>query len=326
MRAHVSEVSVLQAGADRRLCFFAVFSLALHVLWIGMAFRAIANTNIRFEAEAPRLIGSTFEIELEERGYEERPLVPSLQEAKGSEEPAVAELQPKQVTVAKEETKSASTVNQAQVVEIEPERAVAKRPESPPIQAGAGSEKAQATVAAGSDAPAVGDKGNAAEDQAAVGTYGEEGQLAIRSQLRRSFIKTLPLAAKLDPVWLELDDGELEGAAFELSLGESGQLESVRVVSGTPHPALLSAALKNRAFLVRGRFKIQEKAGARNIVIQLRATVSTRATDQQQLAENKVVALGLRVDPLDKSAEPTGAYFRYDNGRHIEFTIKPNDD
>jgi len=69
VRAHVSEVSVLQAGADRRLCFFAVFSLALHVLWIGMAFRAIANTNITFEAEAPRLIGSTFEIESEERGH-----------------------------------------------------------------------------------------------------------------------------------------------------------------------------------------------------------------------------------------------------------------
>lgn len=279
-----------------------------------MALWTMAKTNIEFEAEPPRLIGSTFEIELEEREHEEHPFAPS-------------ELQPQPAPVTtKQETKLASTLKQAQAVESAHEQAETKRPESPSVQAPAASDVAQTSASAGSDARAVGDKGGAAEGQASFGAYGEEGQLAIRSQLRRSFIKTLPLAAKLDPAWLELDDGELEGAAFELSLDANGQLESVRVVSGTPHPALLSAALKNRAFLVRGRFKIQEKTGARNIVIQLQAAVSTRATDQQQLEENKVVALGLRVDPLDKSAEPTGAYFRYDNGRHIEFMIKPIDE
>ena len=240
--------------------------------------------------EAPRFFGSTFELEVETS--EEQPITnpaprPKLDAAEAAERaPAL-----------NDERVSQHLKTNASLVEDAPV------PKSRALGQNSGSQSIPS------------------EQRSASGSYGEEGQTEIRSQLRRAFIKTLPLAAKLDPSWLELDDGEIEGAVIELTLDQNGQLESVRARSGTPHPALLRAAVKNRAFLSRGRFKIQEQAGIRKLLIKLHATISTKHPDDSALVENKVIALGLRVDPRDKTAEPTGAYFTYDNGRHVEFAI-----
>jgi len=126
----------------------------------------------------------------------------------------------------------------------------------------------------------------------------------------------LPLAAKLDPSWLSLPAMSLGRGRFVLRLNEQGQLTSVEVRSGDAHPALVRAMQKNRAFLGIRRFAAASSPGERSVVVEVSGKVSQKAA--QANAEDKVIALGVRVDPQDPQAEPRGAYFTYGNGQHVE--------
>lgn len=145
--------------------------------------------------------------------------------------------------------------------------------------------------------------------------YGQEGKEGAPAQLRRAFIKMLPLAAKLDESWLSLPAMSLGRGRFVLRLNDQGQLASVDLRSGDAHPALVRAMQKNRAFLGTRRFA-SNTPGERSVVVDVSGSVSQRS--QQDSAEGKVIALGVRVDPLDPQAEPRGAYFTYDSGNHVE--------
>lgn len=297
--------------------------MLLHGLMISVARWSGAASEASHALEPPRFFGSTFEINVEPnedpptatagaetflKRTENEAQAREAESKQGLSDPSIANptQQPKLVKAEvaerapklKESNDVSSPVEQKTLFERTPE------PKGPALSQNNGP-------------PAPG-----SEQQLSSGAYGAEGQTEIRSQLRRAFIKTLPLAAKLDPSWLELDDGEIQGAVFELTLDQNGQLESVRCRSAAPHPALLRAAIKNRGFLVRGRFKIQDKSGVRKLLIHLGVVISTKGTDEEALVENKVTALGLRVDPHNKMAEPTGAYFTYDNGRHVELEMR----
>ncbi len=179
-----------------------------------------------------------------------------------------------------------------------------------PAASGAGVQSSAPPTPPGSRSPA--------------GSYGEEGDPGAASSLRRAFVKTLPLAAKLDPTWQTIEDGDLGSLIVGLELGPQGQLERVLNQSGSAHPALFRAAQKNRVFLAAGRFLVDEGKHGRTLLVRLGGRVTHRAPSTDH-AQDKVVALGVRVDPDDRRAEPTGAYFTLGSGLHVEFTVAPMD-
>lgn len=181
-------------------------------------------------------------------------------------------------------------------------------------QRGASEDAPSPSVAQAAASPPT---GNASSPRGAT-AYGQEGKEGAPAQLRRAFIKTLPLAAKLDPGWLGLPAMSLGRGRFVLRLNEQGQLTSVDVRSGDAHSALVRAMQKNRAFLGLRRFASAKVPGERSIVVDVSGQVSQKAP--QLDAEGKVIALGVRVDPQDPQAEPRGAYFTYDTGQHVELS------
>jgi hypothetical protein len=285
-----------------------------------------------------QLIGSTFEIELENKSVESlltespaappsepvaepnvaAPSEPTLSESVlRAAEPSIPEpnVDEQKDTEAsrKESSDRAATPSQAsptRPVSLVEKPSVVEKPVSPAITSAPRLSPSQQQAGTG---------------RAFGGVYGAEGESGAPSQLRRAFLKTLPLAAKLDPAWLSLTAGELGSLVILLTLDEGGRLIKIEQRSGQAHPSLLRAAQKNQVFLKTGHFMVAESNGKRQLLIRLRARVEQHVASEGRSkdpeAEVKVVALGVRIDPSDRSSEPTGAYFTFGNGQHVEFEL-----
>ena len=286
-------------------------SLAVHTACVAWAL--VRSATLAEESAAPpRFFGTSFDIQVVDFAEPDQP-APLALPASASQltapvaPPAVAPTEPMPPEFAPPELAPSGParheLGQSSVVPPAPPRSQPRT-------------SSQASASAETNAP-----GSAAVFGSS-GTFGETGEEQAPSELRRAFIKTLPLAAKLDAEWLSAELGALESVVVEVEVDETGRVQSIVPRSGDSSGPLARAASKNRLFLGRGRYVLHDESGARRLLLRLAGRISQNAPSAEAEPESKVVALGLRVNPSDKTAEPTGAYFTYDNGRHIELLMQ----
>lgn len=178
-------------------------------------------------------------------------------------------------------------------------------------------EPAAAHAPSGQQAPSA--QQAPAQSASPQGAYGASGLPAGVMQLRPAFVKTLPLAAKSDPAWLELPLGPAGKVDFVLRISDDHRLEGIEVLErpGLPVPEALRRLLSvNRNFLLRGRFAIDTsgRRGAQRLRLQARVLQSEPDSERPEAeGVNRLGQLG--------GSEPTGAYFTYYSGRRIEFEV-----
>ncbi len=326
------------------LCPWAMLSLAVHLVLIG-------GLTQRFQDELPeafaprqssaRLVGSSFEVQVEVDAPDRKPAPAASSTDRPSSPTKDAPPVPYSSLSSGRVPAQLATSPRSPSPRRDPSPAV------PPISAGRSSSRVprppvKSTFRDASAPPSASDvlspptKGtsdsvstrtpsvptSSSTVASSAGPYGVEGKREALSQLRRAFIKTLPLAAKLDPIWLSLKSGDLGSFVLRLSLDEHGRLETVEAIEGEAHPALLRAAVKNRVFLGSRRFLIGASSKGGTLDLRLGGAVSSRDPSAAG-AENNVVALGVRIDPRNRNAEPKGAYFTFDSGLHVELRIQP---
>lgn len=150
-----------------------------------------------------------------------------------------------------------------------------------------------------------------------TGAYGQEGTAQARASLFAAFVRTLPLAGKLLPGWLDQPVGQKSKILVELRVDGTGRLREVELIRGDTKSLLARTALKNEAFLSHGIFAIRGEQGGQ-LLIELSSEVEEREPSSEEDASGRVVALGQRIAESPPGKPPTGAYFTYGNGRHIE--------
>jgi hypothetical protein len=160
-----------------------------------------------------------------------------------------------------------------------------------------------------------------APDSASDGAYGEAApDSGERLDLFSAFLKTLPLAAKTFVAFSRLPAGPLGRVEFTLTIDETHKLSPItlnREDENAPPSLLEQAVLMNRQFLVSGRFQIPTSSRIGRARFALTATVQKRKPDDSDdQSSGGVRAFGLR-----GGTRPTGAYFTYFSGQHIELEM-----
>lgn len=153
-------------------------------------------------------------------------------------------------------------------------------------------------------------------------SYGAEGAAAGRLSLLRSFIKILPLAAKLLPGWLDADLGSQAKVLAELRVSGEGELISIEILKGDKSQLVAQSIRRSQVFLRSGRF-VGAAGMVNTLLVSVRGTISMKPSNEDPDAAGKVIALGQRTDPAHPAAPPTGAYFTFGSGRHVELEVEP---
>jgi len=324
-------------SANRRTALAAAFcfSFALHGL-LYFVLKAQKPSLPRLEVTNSALFGATFEIDT----------VPSSAEARGdgangaTNEPGAvgavgAESEGGAEAEAPSEAQGPDKVDASESAPAEekkptpPPKAIPKPSSaapSPPINPPAPAPTEGASASPSPRAPSSASAPTAAssppgtsgsEPNPSSGAYGQQGVARARASLFAAFVRTLPLAGKLLPAWLDAPLDEKQKVLVELRVDASGHLHEIEIVRGDTKSVLARTALKNEAFLSRGTFAIQgEREG--QMLIELSSEIQQRAPSEEEDAATKVVSLGQRIPDSAPGQPPTGAYFTYGNGRHIE--------
>lgn len=150
--------------------------------------------------------------------------------------------------------------------------------------------------------------------------YGAEGLPSGVVELRAAFIKTLPLAAKSDPTWLELPLGDAGQVDVVLRISPDHALEEIQinVPPGREVPEYLQRMIRiNRSYLLRGRFAVDTtgKTGVQRLRILAQIVQGEPDRDTPDApGVNRLGQLG--------GSSPSGAYFAYFSGRRVEFEVQ----
>lgn len=149
-----------------------------------------------------------------------------------------------------------------------------------------------------------------------AGILGQKGLPPGVADLTKAFVKTLPLAAKSDDRWLRFPEGPAGSITVRLELDDEGHLENLVILDESPVPPHLKRLAElNQRFLARGQFAIAGAPARASQVLVIRATVERRARTKAD--SEGVHALGMR-----GQSPPTGAYFTYYSGQHVELAIE----
>jgi len=159
-----------------------------------------------------------------------------------------------------------------------------------------------------------------ASSQAPSGaSFGQEGAPAGTVDLLAAYLKTLPLAGKLDSTWTRLPLGQAGTIELSLRIDEQFHLAPVVVHESPDLPAplhLKKMAMKNRAWLLHGTFALKSQSAKGTQRLRLSAVISEKEADADTPDAPGTRALGTR-----GGQSPTGAYFTYFSGRHVELTL-----
>lgn len=310
-------------SAKRRTALAAAlcFSFALHgLLYFGL--EAQRSRLPRLEVTSTALFGATFEVDTTPPSDEARgagvngaarePGTVSAEGAEGRDQPDAAEVAPAEEK--KPTPPSAPTPKPAAVTVSPPKKPPASAPANATSASPSPSVPSSPSASSGASAsPGAGPS----EAGVSTGAYGQEGVARARASLFAAFVRTLPLAGKLLPAWLEAPLDQKQKVLVELRVDASGHLHEIEIVRGDTKSVLARTALKNEAFLGRGTFAIQgEREG--QMLIELSSEIQQHAATEDEDAGSKVVSLGQRIPDRVPGQPPTGAYFTYGNGRHIE--------
>jgi hypothetical protein len=151
------------------------------------------------------------------------------------------------------------------------------------------------------------------------GTHGAEGVESSVVDVYRAFLKWIPEAARQDPTWRSLPVGDAGRIEFIMTIDEKEQLGPIQIVEDKrfPAPAHLKRALPlARRFLVNQRvaYGAQGKGGTQRLA--LTAIVHQRAPDP-----NTPEQAGVRKYGIKGGLRPTGVFFTYYSGLHIEIEM-----
>lgn len=170
------------------------------------------------------------------------------------------------------------------------------------------------------DAPSAPRSSGSTASVSPTGAYGEKSQEKATLDLFAAFLKTLPLAAKVDPLWESLPEGPAGEVEIAVTIDESGKLLPVLVVTdpeNPPPPYLVRAVTLNRNFLLHGRFALSDERSSGEQKLSLRASVTKRAADPRTPHASGVQAFG-----LEGGSPPTGVYFTYFSGQHVQISLR----
>ncbi len=218
-----------------------------------------------------------------------------------------------------DESATTATDTEADEADKGPER-VASEPHAEPEPSESGSTEPGPTVPPSADpTPSTGPSLSGRE------VYGEEGEEETRRMdLTSAFLKALPLAAKVQPAWLNLPEGDAGEVEFELVLDGDGRLQPITVIEheGAKIPEYLALTVtKTRAWLLTGQFALHGPSTAPleelpKMRLKLTATVSRKTPDPERTDSQGIGAFGLRGSP------PSGAYLTYFSGQHVELKLE----
>lgn len=153
-----------------------------------------------------------------------------------------------------------------------------------------------------------------------TGAYGQEGESNVTLDLFPAFLKTLPLAAKADDVWQSFSAGSAGTIEIIVSIDDGGRLLPIEAIESptVPAPAHLKRAVTlNRNFLLHGRFALGADRETGQQRLRLTARVSKRDADR-----DTPEAEGVRAFGLQGGEPPTGVYFTYFSGQHVEIEMR----
>jgi len=290
-----------------------LFSLALHVgVVVVLGWAESVPPQGPEELAASTLTGTTFEVDLGSLPGESSGASQTFAISTPSPPPEAARPVPTNVepTAATQDSElSAEPLAPAPVIPKPPSKAPI--PSEAPLQPSPSASNRASPSTLPNDAPS-----GAPSSEARYGAA--EG--ATRVSLTRAFIKTLPLAAKLFPGWLELALGAQKPVLVELRLDADGQLRAIEILSGDPKRLTAQSVQRNQVFLRSAHFANDEKQPVA-VLFSVRAEVSMKAPSDELDSAEKVVALGQRFDAARPSEPPTGAYLTYGSGRHVEFEV-----
>lgn len=314
----------LSAKRSTALSAAVLFSFALHgLLYFGL--QAQRPRLPRLEMTSSALFGATFEIETVPPSAEAAGERPSTVPGE-STHAADAMPVPEQEDAPAHEPGSKAPARLVKASASEPPQApgrppTRRGPNAPDDAHGSGAPAREgASAPARASAPSGQSTAagrSASEPEASSGAYGQEGIARARASLFSAFVRTLPLAGKLLPAWLEAPLDQKQKVLVELRVDAGGRLHEIEIVRGDTKSVLARTALKNEAFLGRGTFSIQgEREG--QMLIELSSEIEQRSPSEEEDAGSKVVSLGQRIPDSAPGQAPTGAYFTYGNGRHIE--------
>ena len=172
----------------------------------------------------------------------------------------------------------------------------------------------------GSAAPSRGVQGAPPSIQSPGGSYGEESAATPVVDLHAAFLKTLPLAAKTDSTWSQLPLGPAGSIIIKLTIDSSLKLAPIAIMDTPEQPApdyLKRMAVKNRDWLHTQRFSIGPQSQAGTQLLRITATITQKSPDADTPEATGTQALGTR-----GGVQPTGAYFTYFSGRHVELRVE----
>lgn len=294
-------------------------SVALHgALLLTLTARELPPTST-FTDPSSQLFGETFEIRLEA----------PTQTTRDSKDVAAfgppTESSPLPVASRSSAVPEAPTVAPSRKTPVLPS---AVRPSSDRTPNGESAPSSALPVERSSGAERGGDEARPTSGGSAA--YGREGTALGKVRLLSAFAKTLPLAAKLFRGWTSAPLGVRSSILVELLVAGDGRLERVSVVHGDARSLLAQTAVKNEDFLRAGRFALREEGAGRllvslSVVVEARPPAALPALDMEDALDGtaeEIVALGQRLDPARATLAPTGVYFTYGSGRHVEISIE----
>lgn len=151
------------------------------------------------------------------------------------------------------------------------------------------------------------------------GAYGAAGVESTVVDVYAAFLRQIPLAAKSDATWSHLPFGDAGRIEFVITVDKEGRLGPIQIVEDErfPAPAHMKRVLPLAAkFLAHARVSLNTTREGGSQRLAITAVVHRRAPD-----EDKPDAAGVRAFGLKGNERPTGVYFTYFSGQHIEIEM-----
>jgi hypothetical protein len=151
----------------------------------------------------------------------------------------------------------------------------------------------------GSDGDQAGGRG--------AGPFGAEGPSSVRD-LRRAFVRAIPVACKEDPIWAKVPLGDAGKLEVEIHVDENGHITRAEPRGENRPQALVQLLRRTVPLIDSGTFAVRKgQVSEGTEILALRATVS-------QVEGAK--------DELGHDARYESAEFTQPTGRHVEVTVK----
>jgi outer membrane biosynthesis protein TonB len=173
------------------------------------------------------------------------------------------------------------------------------RPRPKPAPRGERTAKREASSSSASEGDRAGAGG--------PGTFGAEGPSSVRD-LRRAFVRAIPVACKEDPIWAKVPLGDSGKLEVEIHVDESGHITRAEPRGENRPQALVQLLRRTLPLIDSGTFAVRKgQVSEGTEILTIRATVS-------QVEGAK--------DELGHDARYEFAEFTQPTGRHVEVTVK----